>query len=135
MNQHSIELNKKNLREFGLISGAIVAVLFGLFIPWLFNKPWPLWPWYITGVLAVLALLLPMVLVPVYKIWMKFGLVMGFINTRIILGIVFYLVFTPVAFILKILRKDPMQRKLKKDSQSYRVKSIDNDINHMENPY
>ena len=130
-----MEINKKSLREFGIVTGAIVAVLFGLLLPWLLSKAYPLWPWYVLAVLAGVAVILPMALKPVYKVWMRFGLVMGWINTRIILGIVFYFMFTPIALILKLLGKDPMHRKLDAKLQSYRIESKRSPREYMEKPF
>ena len=101
MTHQFTEINKKSLREFGIITGAIVAGLFGLLLPWLLGNAFPLWPWYVFAVLSGVALVLPMALKPVYKVWMRFGMVMGWINTRLILGIIFYTMFTPVALVLK----------------------------------
>ena len=39
------ELDRAGLRKFGLTTGAIVALLFGLFLPWLFDFGLPRWPW------------------------------------------------------------------------------------------
>jgi hypothetical protein len=130
-----MELNNKGLREFGFVTGSIVAILFGLFVPWLFNKEYPLWPWYIFAILALVAVVLPAALKPVYNVWMRFGMVMGWINTRLILGVVFYIMFTPVAMILKILGKDPMHRKLDDNMQSYRIISRTATRENMEKPF
>jgi predicted membrane metal-binding protein len=120
---HAIpELDRKGLREFGLVTGAIVAVLFGLFFPWLLDRSWPLWPWIVFGVLGAWGLVAPMSLRPVYRLWIRFGLLMSRITTPLIMGLVFYLAVTPMALGLKILGKDPMRRRLD-DSQTYRVPS------------
>ncbi|WP_078476162.1 SxtJ family membrane protein [Solemya elarraichensis gill symbiont] len=129
------ELNKKELRQFGLITGAIVAVLFGLFLPWVFENDIPTWPWIITAVLWLWAIVLPATLAPVYRAWMAFGNVLGFINTRIILGIMFYLMFLPAGFIMRLLGKDPMARKIDKDLESYRTIHACPKRNHVERPY
>jgi hypothetical protein len=72
--KHGIpELDRKGLREFGLITGAIVAVLFGLFFPWLLERSFPLWPWAIFAVLGAWALVAPLSLRLVYRAWMRFG--------------------------------------------------------------
>jgi len=125
------------LRSFGLITGAIAAVLFGLLIPWLpiFGHHYPKWPWILAGVLAAMALIYPFSLKPVYKVWMTFGGVLGFINTRIILGILFFLVFLPFGIALKLFGKDPMSRKLDDNAASYRVESERRDPSHLEKPY
>ena len=129
------QLDKKGLREFGLVTGLVVVVLFGLFLPWVFDHSWPYWPWTIAGVLWGVSLVFPLALNPVYHIWMRFGLVLGWINTRIILGLVFYLMFTPIRLLLLVLRKDPMRRKIEPESESYRIPSKNQSREHMERPY
>lgn len=47
-----------------------------------------------------------------YKGWMKFAHALGWVNTRIILTLVYYFVFTPLALIFRVVGKDPMNRKL-----------------------
>jgi MFS family permease len=134
--KHEIEkLDKKGLRKFGLMTGAILAALFGLLLPWILDHTWPHWPWYIAGILWVLAIIFPIVLNPIYHVWMRFGVALGWINTRIILGIMFYLMFTPISLILMILRKDPMHRKKEPTLSSYRVITENHSIEHMERPY
>ena len=136
MTHQMMEINKKGLREFGVVTGAIVVGLFGLLLPWLLNSAsFPLWPWYIFAALASVAIVMPMALKPVYIVWMRFGMVMGWINTRLILGIIFYIMFTPIALILKLLGKDPMRRKLYDNLVSYRIESKHSPRDHMENPF
>ena len=47
-----------------------------------------------------------------YKAWMKFAHLLGWVNTRIILTLVYFLIMTPLALIFKVVGKDPMNRKL-----------------------
>lgn len=134
--QHEIEeLDLKGLRKFGITTGIIVGVLFGLIFPYLFGNAFPLWPWVIAIVLSFFGVAFPGSLRPVYKIWMKIGLVLGWINTRIILGIIFFIVFVPMALCLKILRKDAMARNIHTPLKSYRIKSGKRKYNHFERPY
>ena len=131
-----IKVNKKELRDFGLITGIIFVVLFGLILPWLKNHSIPSWPWILATVLWVLALLTPMTLKPVYRVWMKIGEILGGINTRIILGIVFYLLVTPMGLIMRFLgKKDPMERKLDHKQITYRIPSLEKNRLSMEKPY
>ena len=129
------EPGRKELREFGFITGSIVAVLFGLLLPWLFGHGFPLWPFIVAAVLWLWATVLPSSLLPVYKGWMAVGHVLGWINTRIILGIMFYLMFLPVGVVMKIFGKDPMARSIDKTSQTYRVVRTGPDKDHVERPY
>ena len=128
-------LTKKELKIFGLTTGAIVSILFGLFLPWIFNLGFPRWPWIVTLVLSVWALLFPQSLNPLYRGWMKVGLVLGWFNTRIILSILFYTIFFPIGLILKITGKDPMTRSLHKGGSDYRVTCRPTGKEHFERPY
>ncbi|MEK7851087.1 MAG: SxtJ family membrane protein [Deltaproteobacteria bacterium] len=56
-----------------------------------------------------------------YKSWMKFAHALGWVNTRIILTVIYLLIFTPVALIFKVIGKDPMERKIEKIN-SYWIK-------------
>ena len=129
------DADKKELRQFGLVFATGMALIFGLFLPWLFERPWPLWPWIVAGVFTVTALLLPQALRPVFWLWMKFGHVLGWINTRIILGITFLLLFIPVALVFHLLGKDPMRRRLDPSVSSYRIKSEHLPRERMEKPF
>jgi hypothetical protein len=126
---------KQELRNFGLTVGTFVGVLFGLLIPWLFSHDFPTWPWIVFSVLSFLSLLLPYFLLPIYKGWMVIGHWLGWINTRIILGILFYLVFFPIGIFMKLLGKDPMMRKLKGEEASYRIPCSPKNIEQMKEPY
>ena len=127
--------DKKELRSFGFITGGLTPVIFGLLLPWLFEHDFPRWPWIIGATLLVWALVLPMSLKPVYKVWMTIGLCLGWINTRIILSIMFYLIILPTGLILRLAGKDPMTRSIIKEQKSYRVTSTVPDKKHIERPY
>lgn len=128
------ELDRKGLREFGLIMGAFAGGLLGLFFPWLLDYPYPAWPWVISGVLVSWAAVAPMTLRPLYPVWMQFGLLMTRITTPIIMGLVFYLVITPFALVFRLVGKDAMQRKFD-DRKSYRVRRTKIRDDSLEHPY
>lgn len=123
------------LRNFGLIFGITTALLFGFLLPWLFEKNFPIWPWLVFVISGCLAILYPLSLNLIYKLWMLFGGIMAWINTRLILGFIYYFLFFPFSLMLKFVRKDPMSRKFDTKLSSYRMKNNDHDINHMENPF
>jgi len=127
--------NRRDLRNFGLVFAGGLSVFFGLLLPWLFEKPWPVWPWVGAGLFAGTGILLPAVLRPVFYVWMKLGHALGWINTRIILGVVFFVLFAPVALLLRVLGKDPMHRELDGDAQTYRVVSEKLSRERMEKPF
>ena len=127
--------DRQELRKFGLVFASGIALIFGLLLPWLFDKPWPAWPWITAGILVTTALLLPPLLRPVFWLWMKFGHVLGWINTRIILGITFLLLFIPVAVVFHLLGKDPMRRRMEPTANSYRINSEPLPRERMEKPF
>lgn len=135
MNTPNIVVDKKMLRHFGLLFAAILVALFALLLPWLLGRPVPRWPFYIAVPVAALALAWPLGLKPLYHVWMKFGAVMGFINTHIILGVLFFLIVTPMALVMRLLGKDPMARRFENNLASYRRVHPSQSRDHMEKPY
>ena len=127
--------DRKQLRDFGLIMAGGLIVIFGLFFPWLTEHASPRWPWIAGGIFAATGLVIPMALGPLYRAWMKIGEGLGWINTRIILGLVFFLLFMPVALVMRILGKDPMKRRFEKTESSYRVASHSPPREQLEKPY
>ena len=129
------ELDKKGLRQFGLSTGAIVAVLFGLFFPWVFNVGFPLWPWILFAVLASWALVAPLSMNPVYRGWMRIGMLISKVTTPIILGAAFFFAVVPMGIVMKLGRRDPLKRKFDDDLTTYRVESINPTKDTLERPF
>jgi hypothetical protein len=133
---HAIpELDRKGLRDFGLVTGSIVAVLFGLFFPWLLERGWPVWPWILFAVLGGVGLIAPLALKPVYRAWMWLGLLLNRITTPLILGIVFFLVISPIGLLRRLKRTDALDRSFDAKLPSYRVPSREKPANHLERPF
>jgi hypothetical protein len=132
---HAIpELDRKGLRDFGLVTGAIIAGLFGLFFPWLLERSSPVWPWAISIVLAAWGLIAPDSLRPVYRIWMKLGLLMGKITTPIVMTAIFFLIIAPVGIAMRFAKRDPLRRTFD-GSDSYRIESRKPSKENLENPF
>ena len=131
---HTEELTPPELRKFGLITAAMVILFFELLIPWIWGFPLPLWPLMVAGILATLALIIPKSIGPFYRVWMKFADILGWINTRIILSIIFFAVFLPFGLIMRIFN-DPMQRRLDKSINTYRVNSTPPNHKNLEKPF
>jgi hypothetical protein len=137
MSVDTSKVTTPELRKFGLMFGAIIIALFGLLIPWIADAPI-----LVTGkaftlgaVFIVWGLILPATLKPVYSLWMKFGGVAGYINTHIIMVLLFALIITPIGLIMRLFN-DPMRRSLTDDSKSYRVlREQVKPKTHMERPF
>jgi hypothetical protein len=115
------ELDAKGLRDFGLLTGGIVAVLFGLLLPWLLDRAWPVWPWLIGGGLAAWGVAAPLTMRPLYRGWMRLGLLIGKVMTPFILAVLFFLVVTPVGMVRRLVAGDPMPKHRDGSAETYRV--------------
>ena len=127
--------DKQELRKFGFVFAIGLILIFGLFFPWVLERPTPSWPWITGACFATTALVLPQALKPVFIVWMKIGHVLGWINTRIILGVVFFIIFAPVALFMRVLGRDPMHRQLDTTTTTYRIKSEKLPRERMERPF
>ena len=111
---------KKQLRHFGLIVGGIFGVI-GLW-PMVFRGQGPrFWALALGVTLVVPALVLPRSLTHLHRVWMAVGETLGWINTRILLSVVFYGIVAPMGIIMRRLRRDPMHRRFDPGAETYRV--------------
>lgn len=129
------ELDRRGLRSFGLTAGLIVAVVFGVLFPWLLGRATPWWPWVIAAVLGGWAWVAPISLRHLYRVWMRFGLLMGRITTPLILGLTYFLLITPLGFGRGLLGRDAMERRFDRSALSYRRACRKRPATHMEKPY
>ena len=63
--------------------------------------------------------LAPTILIPIERGWMKVGYALGWVNTRILLTILFFVILTPIRFFLWLLRKDLLDQKIDRSKSSY----------------
>ena len=112
-----IKESKKDLRKFGLtVGGVLVLIAVLLFY---FEKQSVIY-FAVVGVFLVLAgLIYPRILKPLNKVWMGLAITLGFIMSRLILTILFYLVLTPIAFIARVFGKKFMVLKFDKSAMTY----------------
>jgi hypothetical protein len=123
-------VTRKELRQFGLLVGAVFTVI-GLW-PLVFRgEPLRLWALGPGGLLILLGAVLPQILAPLHKGWMWVGHVMGWINTRILLGIVFYGLITPIGIVFRLLGKDTMRQSMDEAGTTYRVIRTPRPHSHM----
>lgn len=128
------EQDRRQLRTFGLTVGGILAVI-GI---------WPLaihgdtvrwWTLAPGGLLVGLGAAAPTRLLTVYRLWMTLGHGLGWVNTRIILGILFYGVITPIGLAMRWLGRDPMRRSFATDSETYRVVRSSRPSSHLNHQF
>ena len=123
-----VSIAKKQLREFGFLIGFGFPILIGWIIPAISGHIFRSWSLWVGCPSLILGILKPSLLFYPYKAWMKLGHALGWINSRIILGLVFILVLQPIAFIMNLFGYDPLRRK-KNVEDSYREKNEHRIIN------
>ena len=117
----SIDTSRKALRSFGLLVGGVLLAI-GLIVFW--RADWALVTAVkilggIGGILVVMGLIAPALLKPVYQVWMALAVILGFVMTRVILTLVYFLAVTPIGLLMRALGKDLLNRKLDKSAESY----------------
>jgi len=128
------EVSKKTLRQFGLMVGGIF-LLIGLW-PFVWRQePVRLWAVIVGVLLGIAGAAMPEALRQIYKGWMLIGHVLGWINTRIILGILFYGIVTPMGMVMKLMKRDPMRRDFDPKAVTYRVVRQPRPASHMKNMF
>ncbi len=124
----------KDLRQFGLLVGGVFSAI-GLW-PVVFRAESPrFWAMAIGSLLIVLGAIAPQSLKQVHGGWMKVGHILGFINTRIILGIIYYLLITPMGIVMRLMGKDSMRRAVGENVDTYRVVRTVRPRQHMRNQF
>ena len=113
----NIKSDKSEWKKFGMTLGAILTLI-GLFLLWKRNDyfAYVLLP---AALFFISGLFLPSLLKPVFKVWMAFSVVMGYMMTRIIMVFIFYLIVTPIGFIASLTGKKFLDMKIDKGVNSY----------------
>ena len=115
---NSIDPTEKQLRQYGLMMAGVLSFFVAVF----FYKAWhtagmALGIWVLF--FLTLGLMAPARLAPVYRAWMKFGKVVGNFNFKLILGLMYFIVFTPMRVFALFFRPDPLTRKIEPEKETY----------------
>ena len=124
------DVPQKQLRQFGWLMGGVFAVI--TFWPLVFRGDGiRLWAGIIAAMFGLLGLVYPNGLKPLYRGWMIFGEKIGWVNSRILLGIVFYGLLTPISFLMGVLGKRPLQLGFDPNAETYRVPKEPRSADHV----
>ena len=107
------KISKKQLREFGLLIGFGFPIFIGWLLPSLFGHVFRAWTLWIGIPGLFLGLTAPRILRYPYKGWMAIGHALGWVNSHIILGLVFIIILQPIAYIMRTTGYDPLRRRRK----------------------
>lgn len=135
----ALDMGRGALRSFGWLVGGVL-LLIGGFILWRGGGD-PSTVVYVLGglggVLVLFGTLLPLVLRPLYTVWMALALVLGFIMTRVLLTLVYFLLVLPIGLALRLAGKDLLDRTLDPAASSYwrRKAPLEDDPERLERYY
>jgi hypothetical protein len=113
----NIKSAKKDLRQFGIT----IAVVLGLLGGWLLwrDRDGSSLVLIAAAVFLFLGCALPQLLKPFHKLWMTLAVLLGWLMTRVILIILFFLVVTPIGLLARLFGKDFLNRKFERKATSY----------------
>ena len=112
-----IKITKEEIRKFGIVIGIILLII-GVILLWKRNIYYPIL--MIIGIfLFVGGLAIPIILKPIFIIWMIFATIMGWLMTRFILSLLFYGLITPISLIARLMGKKFIYLRWDKINNSY----------------
>ena len=109
-------------RSFGIVF-FIVFILIA-FYPLINQGEIRIWSVFISLLFLILGMINSKILTPLNKVWFKFGIFLGKIISPIVMGLIFFLVVTPIAFLMRMLKKDLLNLKFSKNN-SYWIEKTD----------
>ena len=113
----NIKGDKSDWRKFGITIGIILTVM-GFYLLWKGNNSYE-YAFPLAAAFFLLGLVIPFALKPVYKAWMVMSIIMGFIMTKVVMVVIFYMIVTPVGFVASIIGKNFLDMKIDKEAKSY----------------
>ena len=119
---------KKQLREFGVLIAFGFPIIIGWILPIVSGHIFRIWTLWIGIPSLFIAIVKPTLLKYPYKIWIRIGNILGFINSHIILGAIFFLILFPLSIFMKLTGYDPLKKK-NFNTHSYREIRKDDSIN------
>ena len=110
-------------RSFGIIF-FIIFLLVSLY-PLTNDESIRYWSLIISMIFLVLGLFNSNLLSPLNKIWFRFGILLGKLISPFIMGVIFFLVVTPIGLIMKIIKKDLLNLRFRKDKETYWIEKTE----------
>jgi hypothetical protein len=123
------------LRKCAWLVATVLAVVFGALLPWLRKRSIPEWPWVAASAMFLWGWLHPRSLRVPFSLSMRAAAGLAWVNNRLILAIVFFGLIWPLGATLRILGRDPLVRRFKERTPSYRVNSQSRPRDHMDKSY
>jgi hypothetical protein len=123
------------LRRFTWGVATANVVVFGLILPWARDRPFATWPWVLAALVLVWGFVAPMSVAPFFAIVFRASRVIGEINNRMLLALVFVVCFVPVGIVRRIIRRDPLSRRFDPSAKTYRISRDRQSQTRLDQPY
>jgi hypothetical protein len=114
------EIKSSSNRSLGIVF-CVAFIVIGL-IPLLHGEHIRIWCFIVAGVFLFLGLVFPVVLGPLNKLWTKLGLLLHAVVSPLVLGLMFFFIFTPIGFLIRLFGKDLLRLRCQKQSASYWIR-------------
>jgi hypothetical protein len=127
-------VTKRQLRSFGLIVGSGFFLIAISPVALRGERP-RICALVVALLLCVAALTVPLALRPLHRVWMTIGTGLGWLNTRILLTVLYYVIIVPIGVIMRVAGKDPLGRKFQRQAATYRTAHDKRPAIHMQRQY
>jgi len=116
-NMDKFSLDRVTLRKFSLTMLAALGAIGTILL--LRHRHNYIWFYFVGIAFFLTGLFATNLLKPIYAVWMKLAFILGWINARVLLLAIFYLIFTPMGLAMRLFGVDLLDRKIEKGRQSY----------------
>jgi len=110
--------DKTTLRKFGITLAMILSFI-ALIQLKKYNPMLSSWFGIVSASILAISIISPIIILPIYVIIHTISKIIGWINTKILLSIVFFAIFTPIGLVLRLFNKDLLDKKIDKNARSY----------------
>ncbi len=108
---------RQSNRAFALMFAIVFAII--TLLGWFFFEKTPIWAVWVSGALLLVAWVCPGVLLPLNRLWGLFAFRLGTVSNVLVLGIVLYGIFAPLAFFFRVIGRDLMNRDMDPAADTY----------------
>ena len=124
---NSLKSSRKDLKNFGITIGFIILII-GAF---LFVKEKDSFIYFFStgSILIILGGITPVILKPIYKVWMIFAVIIGWIMTRVILSVLFFSIITIIGLFTRLIGKDFLNLKSKSKESYWNIRNKERELN------
>jgi len=110
----------KELRKFGFALSTVIFVM-GIIFSFKHRSVY-IWPFLLSAIFFITSIIFPLCLKPIHWILMRISFAIGWVNTKILLFVIFYLIVTPLGLIMRLFGKDLLNQRIDRGSPSYWIK-------------